>query len=456
MGITKSGGCIVVKLKNYTNCDPLELASFAAKYCYEAQPPKFGDMIDVEKRLFQTGHHTTLEHFYFNFEIEGISVGDVTLGLHLASPFYNSDQRSGRFCSEMFSKPDFLEMLCYATEFWPEAGELSHVLDYFRRSVDIYNANIGKATEITAKFLKEERVFASEKYIQQNAPKIAQEQLRVFMPIIFPTGLDYSIDLIALVSMHRTAFSPVMKWVVGRMVEEVLKVFPALKFMFLEEAGINVDQLKLKFLSPRQVLYKPGFELIGSLPNYGIIIPEPKDMHPVDLPHFNPKFMDNSVLNIDSAVEVSLATLGQDQRHRTLRRSLPMLTGNFYIPPVVRELKLESAMKDVMENWHSLREGIPESLWYILAPYGAMVAYAKSGSINAIAHEQAKRECFCAQEEIYHVSRSERKVIEVVKPQSDLLRLFQPSCRETGKCGECTRYCGRDMKASEYFPERKV
>ncbi|MHB9019732.1 MAG: hypothetical protein ACYC3G_02570, partial [Minisyncoccota bacterium] len=137
-------------------------------------------------------------------------------------------------------------------------------------------------------------------------------------------------------------------------------------------------------------------------------------------------------------------------------RSLPMLTGNFYIPPVLRELKLESEMKSVMENWHGLREKIPESLWYILAPYGAMVSYAKSGSINAIAHEQAKRTCWCAQEEIYHLSQLQRRSIEIVNPQGDLLKFFQPPCYKTGKCAECNRYCGRNMKAEDYFPERKV
>ncbi|MDO8442995.1 MAG: FAD-dependent thymidylate synthase [bacterium] len=456
MSLIKSLGNVFVGLKAYTNVDPLELASFAAKYCYEAQPPKFGDMIDVEKRLFLTGHHTTLEHFYLTFEINGISVGDVTLGLHLASPFYNSDQRSGRFCSEMFSAPDIDGVRKYVGDFWSGIESHDSILDYFRRSVEVYNANIEKATEIAARFIKEERPFASEKYIQQNAPKIAREQLRVFMPVIFPTGLVYTIDLITLVSMYRTAFNPVMKWVVGRMVEEMLVVFPKLKFMFPEEAGAGASSLKLDYRSSGQALYKPDFELRGTMSNFGMVIPEPRDMHPVDTLHFHPKFMDNSVLNVDSTVEISLATMGQDQRHRLIRRSLPVLTGNFYIPPVVRELKLEGAMESVMANWDSLQKNLPESLWYILAPYGAMVAYSKSGSVNAIAHEQAKRTCWCAQEEIYHLSRLQRKTIEFFNPKSELLEFFQPPCWKTGKCAECTRYCGRNMKASEYFPERKV
>lgn len=454
-------GNIAVKLKAYTNADPIELASFAAKYCYQAQPPEFGDTLDVENTLFRTSHHTTLEHFYFTFEINGISVGDVTFGLHLASPFYNSDQRSGRFCAEMFSKPDFNGIGKYIGDFWPEVESHDDVLDYFKRSVGIYNANIAKATEITSKFLKEERPFASEQWIQRNAPKIAQEQLRVFMPVIFPTGLFYTIDLIALVSMHRTAFSPVMKYVVGRMVEVVLKVYPELTFMFPEEPGAGADQLKLNRYFSCKAFYKPEFKLVGMMPmpsNAFMIVPEVKDMHPVDTMHFHPKFMNNNLLTMDSVVEISLATMGQDQRHRTIRRSLPVLTGNFYVPPVVRELGLDSEMQGMTEHWDVLCAcgNLPETLRYVLAPYGAMVRYGKSGSVNAIAHEQAKRTCFNAQEEIYHLSRSQRKDIEVVKSNSDLLKFFQPPCYKTGQCGECKRYCGRDMRADEYFPERRV
>jgi hypothetical protein len=449
-------GNVDVELRAYTNVDPLELASFAAKYCYQAQPPEFGEMIDVEKRLFETGHHTTLEHFYFTFEINGISVGDVTFGLHLASPFYNSDQRSGRFCSEMFSNPDFNGIKKYINDFWPQENDLS-ILDYFKHSVEIYNGNIAKATEITAKFLKEERPFASEKYVQQNAPKIAQEQLRVFMPVIFPTGLVFTINLVTLLSMHGTAFSPVLKWVAGRMAEEVLKTFPALKFMFKEEVGSCKIKMWLDRFHSKEALYKPSFKLVNGLCERKIRIPGPNDAHPVDTLHFQPRFMDNSVINIDTRVKVSLATMGQDQRHRTIRRSLPLLTGDFYIPPVVRELGLDSEAKEVMANWESMSCHASESLRLILAPYGLMVEYDKSGSVNAVAHEQTKRTCFCAQEEIYHLSRFQRKAIEDLSPRSNLLELFRPPCWKTGKCGEGSRYCGRDMKCKgDYFPERRV
>ena len=87
---------IKVQLVAHTNANPLELTSHAALICYQAEMPEVGKILDVENRLFKVGHHTTLQHFFFTFAIEGIAVGDITFGMHLASPFYNSDQPSGR------------------------------------------------------------------------------------------------------------------------------------------------------------------------------------------------------------------------------------------------------------------------------------------------------------------------------------------------------------------------
>ena len=52
---------IKVKQIAETNIDPTTLASHAARTCYAADVPELGDKIDVENRLFRTGHHTTLE-----------------------------------------------------------------------------------------------------------------------------------------------------------------------------------------------------------------------------------------------------------------------------------------------------------------------------------------------------------------------------------------------------------
>ena len=64
-------------------------------------------------------------------------------------------------------------------------------------------------------------------------------------------------------------------------------------------------------------------------------------MHPVDLLHFSPELMDNNVSEIKTNIEISVATMGQDQRHRTVRRSQPGFSGRFYLPPIPDSIDLE-------------------------------------------------------------------------------------------------------------------
>ena len=60
---------ITVKLIAQTDKDVTTLSSHAAKTCYTATVPEMGALIDVRARLFQPGHHTTIEHNSFTFNI---------------------------------------------------------------------------------------------------------------------------------------------------------------------------------------------------------------------------------------------------------------------------------------------------------------------------------------------------------------------------------------------------
>lgn len=453
---------IKVKLIASTDAKPLELASHAALKCYQAEDPEWGKTIDVENRLFAVGHHTTLQHHFFTFSIEGISVGDITFGMHLSHPFYNSDQRSGRYCAKMFLEPDFKAIERYIKKFWPEVKnkELKAAVDYIKKGVGIYHKNIAEAGKTAVEFIKKERPYVPEKYLEMNGPKIAQEQLRMFIPVIFPTGFDYTVNLTVLAAMHRSAWTPAMRQIVTMMTKEVTRKFPETAFMFKKEDGGKEDwAIDVPKASAIKTKYKPIHRLLSISGEKDFINPHDKLMHPVDLLHFTPLMMDNATAEITSRVEISTATMGQDQRHRTIRRSQPEFTGAFYLPPIPRKMKLENEAKDLMKEWIKVSKKVPKTLAMILAPYGAMVTYKKVGSLNAIAHEQAKRLCWCAQEEIYHAGRALRQGIEKKNKRSKLLSMFEPPCYRTGKCAEGARYCGRDIKirkTGDYFPERKV
>jgi hypothetical protein len=112
----------------------------------------------------------------------------------------------------------------------------------------------------------------------------------------------------------------------------------------------------------------------------------------------------------------------------------------------------------IINGWKELSAEVPKSLRSILAPYGAMVKYKKEMDLNGLAHEQAKRLCFAAQEEIYYLGTLFRKEIP---QESKLIEIFEPPCYSTGKCAEGKRYCGRDIKKrldqdNDFFPKRKV
>lgn len=448
--------------------EPLALASHAALECYKPEPPMMGGIIDVKGRLFDVGHHTTLQHFYFNFNIEGIAIGDITFGLHLCSPFYNSDQRSGRFCSAMFDNPDIGEIMNYVKYFWPGLGiwKIGRIESYIRAQIQLYQRNLSQASFIAAEFIKRERPRASEKYIAQNALKISQEQMRMFVPVIFPTGLDFTVDLTALVALWESAWSSPAAFVTDEMVKLVLSKYPELKIFFQKERGRTI-----LWKGPFQpdgargghdsfgIRSKPGLKLLQLDADREFREASMEIKHPVDKLHFMPELMDNSAAGLRTEVEISLATMGQDQRHRTIGRSEPFFTGNFYLPPILQTMALEREAVFSLKEWHELNV-LVDDLRAILAPYGAMVCYKKRGSFNAVAHEQLKRSCFCVQEEIYHLSRKFRQTVEKKRGiKSPLLRMFEPPCFSTGKCAEGARYCGRDIdvrKGGDYFPERKV
>jgi len=459
---------IKVKMINGTDADLVDLASHAALICYQSEAPKLGEKkIDVKGRLFEVGHHTTLQHSFFTFQIEDIAVGDITFGMHLASPFYNSDQRSGRYCAKMFVEPDFGKIEKYVRDYWPSIseGNMGAVMDYVKKGVDIYHASIAKATEVAKKFIKEERPYINEKALEMNAPKIAQEQMRMFISVIFPTAFDFTINTTALVAMWESAWTPAMRYVTDKMKEALIEKYPDAEFLFNEtrrrKSDWSADTSRLSSLNPhRGIRFKPEVELKNICEENEYMVPDSSLTHPVDKLHFTPEMMDNSVSEIKTKIEISTATMGQDQRHRTVRRSEPYFTGNFYLPPLCRELRLGSEARKLMQHWSQICGSLPGTLAMVLAPYGAMVIYAKSGSYNAITHEQGKRLCWCAQEEIYHQGRELRLQIEKLKGKDNpLLKIFEPPCFREGKCAEGQRYCGRDIKIREsgdYFPERKV
>lgn len=442
---------ISVKLKTKTEMNVNDLSSFAARVCYTADVPSDDKTIDVKARLFEPGHHTTIEHNHFSFVLDGVSVSSIVFGMHLNAPYYNSDQRSGRF-SKMYQSPDVEEIRNYLNHFYPNE-DVPSAVSFIEKGMKIYRDNIGPLTELAKKVIKEDRPLANEKYIEQNAPKFAQEQLRMFISQVMPTALVMTVNTSALVALWQVAWSPEMREITNQMRDEVLHVHPELSYMFDETKRQNRDwSPKMNFSHPH--IHKMPTCILQKADIQDREFPDMKNA--VDVLPFSPFAMKQNTSTIKTEVEISCATMGQDQRHRSIRRGEPVISGNFYLPPLLEMAGLESVAQDYIQDYANLSQKLSPAMMTTIAPYGAMVMYQKEANLNALLHEQGKRLCWCAQEEISDLARQLRQQLSATYP--DIAEKLAPPCYKGG-CREGVRFCGRQMNktlVSDYFCRRRV
>lgn len=445
---------IKVSLIAKTDEIPLNLVSHAAKTCYTSKVPEIGKLIDIENNLFKTGHHTTFQHNFFTFNIDGLSVSSTTFGLHLTHQFYNTDQRSGRF-SKMYTGQNCQEIKEYILKYWNDKN-IDKVMNFIKNGIKIYQENIEEATEIAENFIKEERPNANEEYIKLNAPKIAQEQMRVFISTISPTALDYTVNLSTISAMYRSAWNPELRNIMEQIKEIILKQYPDLSYIFEKNTVRENDWIPEMNFDNLEIKTHPICKVLNiSLDENANLNLLTRDS--VDLRYFIPENMDNNISTIKTNIEVSIATMGQDQRHRTIKRSIPKITGSFYLPPILQKIKLQETALKFLQEYVDLYNEIDPTLLLAIAPYGLMVQYSKLSDLNGLMHEQEKRLCWSAQEEIYHLSKSLYDYLNE-NNYAELAKKLTPACYKKC-CIEGKRYCGRDinkLKTDKSIPDRKI
>ncbi len=446
-----------------TNVSPTMLASHAARMCYTAESPKLGETIDVKKRLFDTGHHSTLEHNYWTFMIEDIPVSSVVFGLHLTAPFYDTDQRSGRF-SKMYDNPDLADIKNTLETYYPDAPakNINQAYNFIERGLNVYADNIQHVTELARDAIRYERPNANDKYVESNAPKFAQEQLRMFVSMIAPTALDWTVDLATICAFYRTAWTPFMRDVMDKITAQIKTAHPDIAYMFDE------NMRNTKYWSPK---FAPCYMGVKKRPEFRLLdykyddnlFKDNKSHDTVDTLQFSPEYMDNSLMYVRESIHVDAgATMGQDQRHRSIKRSKPVFTGYFYLPPLLDMAGLKPTADTWMRDFYNMVRNpeIPNGFVTSIAPYGAMVRYDKHADLNALIHEQGKRTCWCAQEAIYHLACDlRRELAEKIGEDAAVLKYLTPPCLSMGKCVEGPRYCGRSValdKINGYFRDRQI
>src|SRR5262245_51212875 len=184
----------------------------------------------LARDLYQAGHHTTLQHAHFQFAISNVSRQVIWSFLH-SHPFYNSEQVSQRYVTVKAGN--------YAIP--PLEGP----------ALSIYQETIGRQQEAYEDLCRLLKAPASAAYYDRypsrrrkdaqwnrEIKKKAQEVARYVLPVATFAYMYHTINGITLLRYWRTCRqydAPLeQRLLVGRMVEELLRLDPAYRAI-LEE-----------------------------------------------------------------------------------------------------------------------------------------------------------------------------------------------------------------------------
>ncbi len=483
---------------------PFDSAIAAARTCYAPRligPEEITDKqrLNIGAATFYSGHHTVYQHAHFEFGLENISRQFVWSFLH-AHPFYNSEQQSQRYVR-----------LDRAHAFVPPTS-----LFFDEKSKEIYEAAIVRAwnyyRELSSLLIADARTILNDIWhigpmshpkrlqkIERSAEKRAIEIARYVLPVAAFTTMVHTISGIVLHRLWRMSAASdtpsEARAVIGEMVSQV----KAIDAQFFDRFGIEpLEELpewknavaqpsagepfarefdaKLAGKTSRLVDYSPNAVRVMA-ESYravtGLTESQCNDLEAIDrllnparnlyrLETLNvgvhaPIMRALQHANCTFAKKISHTADSQDQRHRMVPGSRPLLTladtrEPDYITPML--LANNSRAKEVYERamrdaWNAknqlLDRGVPPEIALYLLPNAKSIRLYESGSLLHLLHKWTMRTCFNAQEEIYQSSMDELAQLREVHPE--LTRYIGPPCHiragiTTPICTEGSHFCG--------------
>src|SRR6266404_1223799 len=492
-----------VTLRNFFS-HPFDSAIAAARTCYADHlitPEEITDKqrLNIGAATFNSGHHTVFQHATFEFGLENVSRQFVWSFLH-AHPFYNSEQQSQRYV-----RMDRVQAYD------------PHVDLYFNESArEIYEQAIARAwnyyRELSSLLVNDTRAILADiwrvgpnsnpKHIQKierSAEKRAIEIARYVLPVAAHTTMVHTISGIVLHRLWRMAAASdtpsETRAIIGAMVTLVKDLDPQFFERFGTEPLDELPEFKdSTTISSAGEAFAREFDaklngktskLLDYSPNAARIIAESyravlglaesqcSDAHAIDrllnpsknlyrLETLNvgvhaPIMRALQHANYTFAKKISHTADSQDQRHRMVPGSRPLLTladtrDPDYITPAL--LAANPRAKEVYERamhdaWNAknqlLDRGVPAEMALYLLPNAKSIRLYESGSLLHLIHKWTMRTCFNAQEEIYQASMDEIAQLREVHPE--LTRYIGPPCHiragiTTPICTEGSHFCG--------------
>ncbi|HTZ73761.1 MAG TPA: FAD-dependent thymidylate synthase [Candidatus Aquilonibacter sp.] len=495
---------------------PFDSAIAAARTCYAPRLIGPEEVNEKQRSLigsatYYGGHHTVYQHAHFEFGLENISRQFVWSFLH-AHPFYNSEQQSQRYvrldCPRAYVPPHGTphfgeaERAIYESAVaraWGSYRELSRLLEPAAREIlgDIWHV---EATSHAKRVQK----------VQRQSEKRAIEIARYVLPVAAFTTMVHTISGIVLHRLWRLCEAcdtpSESRQIVGQMVQRAREVDPQFFDRFdttpmedlpewqapqhQADAFAREFDLKLTGATSKLIDYSRGS--VGAIANayrtvVGLTLAQCDDDEAIDRllnPARNPYRRETLNVGVHApmmralehanftfAKKISHTADSQDQRHRMVPGSRPLLTladtrsPDYITPQLVRGNRealevYEQAMDDAWSAKNALLDrGVPLQFALYLLPNAKSIRLIESGSLLHLLHKWTMRTCFNAQEEIYQASLEEVEQLCAVFPE--LGRYVGPPCHlragiSTPICTEGSHFCG--VKVWLSFPniERRI
>jgi thymidylate synthase ThyX len=485
---------------------PFDSAMAAARTCYSTRLITSDEITDKQRltigaATFYSGHHTVYQHAHFEFGLENISRQFVWAFLH-AHPFYNSEQQSQRYVR-----------LDRAQAYIPPAS-----LFFDEGSRAIYENSIARSwtyyRELSALLVPGVRNILNDIWhigpmshpkriqkIEQSAGKRSIEIARYVLPLAAFTTMVHTVSGIVLHRLWRMCSASdtpsEARAIVGEMVAQVRQLDPQFFDRFLTtpleelpewkdftpansntnaESFLREFDARLDGRTSRLVDYSPNAPRVMA-ESYRAVVGLPEslcsDSEAIDrllnparnlyrLETLNigvhaPLMRALQHANYTFAKKISHTADSQDQRHRMVPGSRPLLTladtrEPDYITPMLltgnpRAAEVfERAMHDAWAAKNQLLDrGVPPEIALYVLPNAKSIRLVETGSLLHLLHKWTMRTCFNAQEEIYNASMDEVAQLREVHPQ--LSRYIGPPCHlragiTTPICTEGSHFCG--------------
>ena len=483
---------------------PFDSAIAAARTCYAPRligPEEITDKqrLNIGAATFYSGHHTVYQHAHFEFGLENVSRQFVWSFLH-AHPFYNSEQQSQRYVrldrAQAYVPPTslFFDESCKElyeaaiARAWNYYRELSSLLIADARTIlnDIWH--IGPMSH--PKRLQR---------IERSAEKRAIEIARYVLPVAAFTTMVHTVSGIVLHRLWRMSAASdtpseacaVIGAMVARVKEIDVQFFDRFGTVPLEElpewknAQTNVNageafarefDAKLNGKTSILVDYSPNavrvmaeaYRAVAGLTASQCSNAEAIDrllnparnvyrLETLNVGVHAPIMRVLQHANYTFAKKISHTADSQDQRHRMVPGSRPLLTladtrePDYITPqllannPRAREI-YDCAMRDAWTAKNELLDrGVSPEIALYLVPNAKSIRLYESGSLLHLIHKWTMRTCFNAQEEIYQASMDEIAQLREVQPE--LACYVGPPCHiragiTTPICTEGSHFCG--------------